>query len=165
MESCLMIARCEVNNAKHLGLQGSNPVHDLLNAGDGPSFKTSSGCTKSRVKRHFWGVPSGVGLGTKCTWLHSVAWDSQALKYIHLLPDLLLLLFRMSSGSAISLGLLISSWILHPQVSFSLWWQRHHATLYTSTTWSTFVFFTIALHCTYISVRSVHWVQYFKANH
>ena len=32
--------------------------------------------TKSRVKRHFWGWPSGVGLGTRWTWLHSVACDS-----------------------------------------------------------------------------------------
>jgi hypothetical protein len=32
--------------------------------------------TKSRVKLHFWGWPSGVGLGTRWTWLHSVARES-----------------------------------------------------------------------------------------
>jgi hypothetical protein len=32
--------------------------------------------TKSRVKRHFWGWPSGVGLGTRWAWLHSVARES-----------------------------------------------------------------------------------------
>jgi len=32
--------------------------------------------TKSRVKRHFWGWPSGVGLGARWTWLHSMACNS-----------------------------------------------------------------------------------------
>ncbi len=32
--------------------------------------------TKSRVNHHFWGWPSGVGLGTRWTWLHLVARDS-----------------------------------------------------------------------------------------
>ena len=56
---------------------------------------------KSRVKRHFWDSPSGVGLSTRWTWLHSVAYDSwitpSSKSALNLLPYLPLLLFRMLS--------------------------------------------------------------------
>ena len=38
MELGLMIASGEVNNAKHLRLQSSDSVDDLLDIGNGPSF-------------------------------------------------------------------------------------------------------------------------------
>ena len=49
MELGLVIARGEVNDAKHLGLQGSDSVDDQLNIGDWPSFQCSGGRVKSHI--------------------------------------------------------------------------------------------------------------------